>query len=94
MGLWGVPPAAFAPTPPVELNEYNIRKLHDLYPVEEHPMPPPQTSDALQMDEETLSKVCLPEASQQGPAVAPMSTWYPRSKATTARWHWEYPSST
>ena len=58
----------------MELNEDTIRKLHALHPVEEKPTAPLQMPDALQIDEETLAKVC--GAAPRGSAAGPSGTTY------------------
>ena len=58
----------------MELTADNIFKLHVLHPVEERPTPPPQLPDALQIDEETLAKVC--RAASPGSAAGPSGTTY------------------
>ena len=71
-GAVGRAARSLAPTPPAELNEDTIRKLHALHPVEEKPTAPLQMPDALQIDEETLAKVC--RAAPRGSAAGPSGT--------------------
>ena len=73
-GAVGRAARSLAPTPPTELTADITRKLHVLHPVEEQPAPPPQLPDAMQIDEETLAKVC--RVAPRGSAAGTSGTTY------------------